>query len=58
MKNVLDIPEYALYLLVSEKKRFKDIIHDEPKIDTNYTNHYALKQKILNFKDNISIEKP
>lgn len=43
VKNVLDIPENALYLLASEKKKFKDITYEEPHIDTNYTNHYALK---------------
>jgi hypothetical protein len=51
VKNVLDIPDSTLYLIASEKKKFKDIKHVEPRIDTNYTNHYTLKQKILNFKD-------
>lgn len=49
VKNVLDIPENVQYLLVSEKKRFRDIVRNEPKIDTNYTNHYTLKQKVLNY---------
>jgi hypothetical protein len=45
------MPDKALYLLVSSVKKFRDIIQKEPKIDMNYTNHYAMKQKILNFNE-------
>ncbi len=43
IKNVLEIPDDINYLLVSETKKFRDILRMEPFIDTNYRNHYALK---------------
>ncbi len=46
IKNVLDIPEGTQYLLVSEKKGFKDVIYQEVAIDTNAENHESIKMKV------------
>lgn len=51
IKNVLDIPDGTQYLLVSEKKGFKDVTYKEIAIDTNAENHESIKMKVQTFKD-------
>ncbi len=46
IKNVIDIPQDTEYLLVSEKKGFKDVIYKELPIDTNAENHESIKMKV------------
>ena len=54
IKNVIDIPEGTQYLLVSEKKGFKDVTYQEIAIDTNAENHESIKMKVQGFKDIIT----
>lgn len=54
VKNVLDIPDDTQYLLVSEKKGFKDVTYKEIPIDTNAENHESIKMKVQMFKDIIT----
>ena len=54
IKIVIDIPEGTQYLLVSEKKGFKDVTYQEIAIDTNAENHESIKMKVQGFKDIIT----
>lgn len=54
IKNVLDIPDGTQYLLVSEKKGFKNVSYKEIAIDTNAENHESIKMKVQTFKDIIT----
>ena len=51
IRNIIEMPESVEYLIVSEKKEFKNISFDDVEVDNNLENHLSIKNKVFTFQD-------
>lgn len=56
IKNIVDISEDVLYLVVSLKNEFDDIDRREQAVDHNIENRKSIKRKVLQFLDSTNQE--